>query len=135
MKKTIKQLENAFIVLTMIVYSLSLVLGFVISFFFAPYGYEYGSNDYLKMVFLVTHILFIFFSMINWQYQKIILFINLVFYAITMAYLVCILTENDINLYIVLFIILWLILFVFTLLKIDFFGAFLKKQRNLCLDE
>lgn len=122
MKKTIKQLENAFITLTMIVYSLTLIFGFVISFMFAPYGYEYSYYDYLKMVFLITHILFIFFSMINWRYQKIILFINLVFYAITMAFLVWILTENDINLYIYFFIILWLILFGFTIIKIDYFG-------------
>jgi hypothetical protein len=117
MKKTRKQLENAFITLTMIVYSLSLVFGFVISFMFTPYSYEYSYYDYLKMVFLVTHILFIFFSMINWRYQKIVLFINLVFYVITMAFLVWILTENDINIYIYFFIILWLILFVFSFNK------------------
>jgi len=117
MKKTRKQLENAFITLTMIVYSLSLVFGFVISFMFTPYSYEYSYYDYLKMVFLVTHILFIFFSMINWRYQKIVLFINLVFYVITMAFLVWILTENDINIYIYFFIILWLILFVFSFKK------------------
>ena len=117
MNKSIKKLENVLMLPIMILYSLSLILCFLVSLMYAPYGFEYGSSDYFKMGFLVTHILFNFFSIINWRFQKIILVINLVFYKILMAFLIWILTENDINLYIYLFIIFWIILFVLSINK------------------
>jgi len=99
MNKSIKKLENVLMLPIIILYSLPLIFGFLVSLMYAPYGFEYSSSDYFKMGFLVTHILFNFCSILNWRFQKIILFINLVFYTIVMAFLIWILTENDINFY------------------------------------
>jgi hypothetical protein len=110
-------MENILMFPLMILYSLPLIFGLLVSLMYAPYGFEYSSTDYFKTGFIVTHILISFFSIINWRFQKIILLINLIFYTIIMAFLIWILTENDINLYIYFFIILWFILFVLSINK------------------
>jgi hypothetical protein len=110
-------MENILMFPLMILYSLPLIFSLLVSLMYAPYGFEYSSTDYFKTGFIVTHILFSFFSIINWRFQKIILLINLIFYTIIMAFLIWILTENDINLYIYFFIILWFILFVLSINK------------------
>lgn len=120
MNKTLKQLENIFMLPVLFLYVIILIFGFGISLLYAPYGYEFNSTDYIKTTFLAAHIFFILLSIIKWRFQKLVLSINLFFYSCIIIYLIWLLRENDINIYIYFFITLWLILFLFTNQKIGF---------------
>lgn len=112
MSKFVDNSVEGFLIIMRSIYSLILVGGALFVLGMAPIDYSFTFSDYCKIAFLIIHLGLIFISLIPWHFQKSILIVNIFFYLGAVISLLWMLTENDINFFIVVVLVVWLILFV-----------------------
>lgn len=108
---------NLFWILIVILYSAILGIGSIFPLGYAPLNYHLTFYDKVRLTTPFVHILLTWLSFVNWRFQKWLVFINLWFYLIIMSALLWMLQENDLNIFIVIYMIIWIVLVIKSFIK------------------
>jgi len=109
--------HNKFLIVIGISYSVILIIGSIYPRGYAPPDYHFTLYDNAMLAIPFVHILLFWLSWLNGRLQKWIVFINLWLYFFIMFVLLWMLRENDLNIFIIVFMLIWVILVIWNIDK------------------
>ena len=97
-------------IIGLLLYSIILILGSIFPRGYAPPNYHFTLMDDVRLAVPIVHVFLTWLSLFKWKYQKWILLVNLCFCFFIMSALLWLLRENDMNVFIVILMVIWVML-------------------------
>jgi hypothetical protein len=101
---------DVFWLIALLLYSIILILGSIYPRGYAPPNYHFTLLDNARLAVPIVHVFLTWISILKWKFQKWVLLVNLCFCFTIMSALLWMLRSNDVNVFIVILMVIWVLL-------------------------